>query len=282
MFYQLDETYLRGICREHIENMEMWSRRIIHETLTSAYGNDYLHKKDDNGQFLINKQIREKAERLIDNTRCIRPVDTLFFDDLKTILAHNNFYKPFFKVALDHVYPQGRDVAIEHFKRLVDIRNALSHSNPISVRQAERAVCYTNDFIDGIKQYYKEIGEDDMWNVPTIIKLTDSKGYTVDTFTNKLKQLFVTNHEFYVGEQYWLNITIDPSFSSKDYNIVWSLGNVKQVEYNDCTKFNITFTNQNISKNLYLNCKIISTNSWHKYGNFDHYICIKLTVYPPK
>ena len=76
-------------------------------------------------------------------------------------------YKDVFKIVLDNIYPDGCDEARTYLKRLVPIRNKLSHSNPISIREAERVICYCNDFVDGIKGYFEKKG---MGNMITVQK----------------------------------------------------------------------------------------------------------------
>ena len=90
------------------------------------------------------------------------------------LLCTDKFYQLMFKDILIHSYPQGNNEAREFLGRLIPIRNKLSHSNPITIREAEKAICYSNDFIDGVKEYYKKEGKDRMYNVPTIIRIIDS------------------------------------------------------------------------------------------------------------
>ena len=77
---------------------------------------------------------------------------------------------------MDNIYPDGCDEARTYLKRLIPIRNKLSHSNPISIREAERVICYCNDFVDGIKIYFEKKGMGNMFNVPHAIRLNDSLG----------------------------------------------------------------------------------------------------------
>ena len=97
------------------------------------------------------------------------------------LLCTDKFYQLMFKDILIHSYPQGNNEAREFLGRLIPIRNKLSHSNPITIREAEKAICYSNDFIDGVKEYYKKEGKDRMYNVPTIIRIIDSLGNEFNT-----------------------------------------------------------------------------------------------------
>jgi hypothetical protein len=60
--------------------------------------------------------------------------------------------------------------------RLLDPRNRLYHSNPISLHEAEQVVCYSNDIIESLKQHYGAIGMQSEYNVPTNLKFSDSFG----------------------------------------------------------------------------------------------------------
>lgn len=60
--------------------------------------------------------------------------------------------------------------------RLLDPRNRFYHSNPISLHQAEQVVCYSTDIIEFLKQHYGAIGMQSEYNVPTILKFSDSFG----------------------------------------------------------------------------------------------------------
>ena len=153
-----------------------------------------------------------------------RLVDTLFLEDIIYILCKHSLYKELFKEALDYNYPQGLDEVREFLNRIVPIRNALSHSNPISVRQAEQAICYSNDFIDGLKKYYTQKGLEKMWNVPSIIKVTDSLGNVFYPSDAIARTIFIKdkNGVFRVGDTYKISVEIDPSFEPSSYNVEWN------------------------------------------------------------
>lgn len=130
-------------------------------------------------------------------------------------------YKDVFKVVLDNIYPDGCDEARTYLKRLIPIRNKLSHSNPISIREAERAICYCNDFVDGIKLYFEKKGMGNMFNVPHAIRLNGSLGNEYLLKNDNLPEIVSiknTNGEikkFDVNDNDSLWVTMDPSFGRR-------------------------------------------------------------------
>ena len=38
MYYMYTDEELRSLCRQNIESLEMWARRIIHDQFTQKYG----------------------------------------------------------------------------------------------------------------------------------------------------------------------------------------------------------------------------------------------------
>ena len=56
-FRYLDEEQKRSICKKEIEILEIWLRRLVHESLSKVYGNNYLKHKDETNNYLINRKI---------------------------------------------------------------------------------------------------------------------------------------------------------------------------------------------------------------------------------
>ena len=215
-------------------------------------------------------------------SRYKRSVDTLFVDHIVYFLCHDKLYPKLFKEVLDEIYPDGREEARTMLSRLIPIRNPLSHSNPISIHQVERAICYTHDFIEGVKNYYKIKGEDKMWNVPTIIKIKDSLGNVFDKFDDNSTCVVHIPQSMCVGDSYSIEIEVDPTFNKDEYNILWEYKHKEYTELNNKTKFNITFTNADVSKNNYILCTIVQNKDWHKYNSWDFNVLISFSVLPPR
>jgi len=280
MFYDFTQEKLRSACRQHIESLEIWARRIIHEELCHNYGIDYFNYRFENGEYLVKNDIREKAKHMQQKEphRFLRYVDTLFLDEIIYILCKPTLYLQHFKKMLDIKYPQGVEEVREFLGRLIPIRNALSHSNPISVRDAEMAICYSNDFIDGVKIYYFNEGKEKMWNVPTILRATDSDGNVL--YTNSDGVVKIHPH-FHVGDTYTVYIEIDPSFVPSEYAIRWLKNDSMSIpEYANNASCTVTFSNSDVSESWSLICEVTSNKDWHKKGDCDDWLRLTVTVYP--
>lgn len=285
MYHDYTEEELRSYCRTCLESLETWARRLIHEKMTQKYGTSYINAKKENGEYIIKNAVRQHIQSMQkkEPDRFHQPVDTLFIDHIIYFLCNQNWYKNLFKEALDHMYPEGHAELRTFLTRLVPIRNALSHGNPISTRQAEQAICYSHDFVEGLKKYYKEKGLEQVWNVPRIIRITDSLG---NVFNNPVDGLigwsiFQTKAKFHCGDSYSVNIEVDSSFAESEYNISWSIDGKNVPEFNDSKKFIITFSEANIAASVFLQCRIISKKSWHKYSGYDCAVTLKMSVLPP-
>ncbi|GAI06690.1 unnamed protein product, partial [marine sediment metagenome] len=44
-FSRFKEEEKRSICKKKIENLEIWLRRLVHESLSEEYGSNYLEYK---------------------------------------------------------------------------------------------------------------------------------------------------------------------------------------------------------------------------------------------
>lgn len=286
MYYRYSEEELRAICRTSLETFEIWARRLIHEKMVEKYGETYIDKRFQDGNYLVRREVREHVHKMKEKEpeRFKRAVDTLFMEHIIYFLCNPDFFKNVFECALRYSYPQGREEAREFMERLVDIRNALSHSNPISMRQAEKAICYSNDFIDGIKKYQEERGQDKVWNVPRIIKVTDSLGNVFENPIdgNGVGAIFMVSQNLYCGDTYSINIEIDASFDEAEYDVKW-LHNEQELQENRNRKqYVIKFSEKDVSENYFITCRTISNKVWHKYELFDCQISLCLKVYPLK
>lgn len=285
MYHEYTQEELRQYCRNNIETLEIWARRLIHEKMVEKYGNDYVNKQFDDGNYLVKSEVRKHINGMIakEPSRFSRPVDTLFIDQIVYFLCHPVWYKDLFKSALDYIYPQGKDEAREYLNRLVPIRNPLSHSNPITMHDVERAICYSHDFIKGLKKYYKDRGEEQVWNVPQIIKVTDSLGNVFDAIEQKLAigVTFKIDQPLSCGDTYSVEIEVDTSFDKHEYDIYWAFNGFQKNEFTNRTKFTVFFTNKEVGTSRSIWCWIVSKKDWHKYGSLDSKIQLLFTVLPP-
>lgn len=285
MYYDCSEEEIRTLCRNSIESLEIWARRLIDEKMTEKYGKNYIDFCLENGTPIIKKEVcnRVKQMQQKEPKRFPRVVDALLLDDIIYILCKPEFYKNLFQDAMKYSYPHGHDEARDFLTRLIPIRNSLSHSNHISMHQAEQAVCYSNDFIESIKIYEKERGKEKVWNIPRIIRITDSLGNTFENPIDKNinSSIFIIEQKLYCGETYSIDVEIDSSFSENEYDIVWKDYTTEIFEFHNKTHFIMKLSEKDVSESHGLSCLIISHEKWHKYKFYDCKVDLLLTILPP-
>lgn len=289
MFINLSFDEIRDICRKQIESFELWSRRLIHEQFYNKLGKDYINAKINNEEFIFKKELRDKADKKFreNPARYKNAVDTFLLDDILSILCREDLYRAYFKDALI-CFAKGAQQTRHLLKRIKDPRNSLSHANPISIREAEQILCYTNDFIESLKVFYRGEGMDQEYNVPQIIKMRDSTGYEAyrNSFINADSVVFLNftkdlNHIFRPGDEYRIEVEVDPSFSSDSYNIKWSTSNAAEIkEYQNKKFFAIKFKDENVSTQYTITCRIISKKTWHKHVRYDDRFFVTIKVLP--
>ena len=177
-FHMLSEASLRTGCKEAIEALELWLRRMIEIALRPAFGEDYLNAQP-NGQYIFKQELRSRLEGRNREApeKYARPIDAALLEDEIYIVCHQPVYGEHFRPFFEFSYPHSsRDQVRSFLERLVDPRNSLMHSNPISVRQAEQVICYSYDVIESIKAHLEELNMGREYNAPRIIKLSDSNG----------------------------------------------------------------------------------------------------------
>ena len=221
-------------------------------------------------------------------TRFPKAVDTLYLEDMIYILCRNDLYDEYFAPFLIKMYPEGVNELRTFLSRLIPIRNKLSHTNPFSIRDAEQCICYCNDFIECVKDYFIMTNQDREFNIPTIIKVVDSLGneYIIkdgragedlkinDPATNKPKI-------FFHNEQFSLELTTDPAFEDSSFSIKWPQKNGIEV-LNGGKKANITITDELVGDPVLLICRLVTNNDWHRFLKYDQQLLIQFKALPPR
>lgn len=293
MYYHLPINILRDMCRTTIESLEKWLRRLIDEKLSNEIGENYLWHQDKSDNFLFKKSIRENVRKRRENepTRYPRDIDAVLLDDAVDIILHPIFYKEYFREALISAFPNGVDEARTFFNRIIEPRNYLSHANTISIRQAEQVICYTNDIIDSLKKYYEHEGMKKLYNAPSIIQLTDSKGNTfyssqIDNSRNNTGRASINlqniGNELYPGDTIRLEIEVDPSFKEEEYTINWIYSGTNPTPIKAGREFNLVIDNSHVSKEFTVFCTVTSIGrDWHSLGDCDDQLSVTYRVLPP-
>lgn len=277
-------SQIRDVCWKDIENAEHWARRLIHEVLSEQYGSDYFNYADESGNRLFKNEIIKTLQKRVDSDRNRFPrlVDALFLENIIDILCNDSLFAKHFKPALKGAYPCGKEDAKHHLSIIKDVRNKYTHSNTISIRDAERAICYCHDFVDSLRTYYQTIGKEKDYNVPTFLKLTDSQGMT-HYFSS---QTVLDGYEIRLrsGDIYRVEVEVDPTFKPSDYKIQWTyewdFRELKKAH--NQTSIDIVITNAMVGRHLKIHCHIISNKDWHKHGWYDDsFSYIISTILPP-
>lgn len=292
-FYSLSQDEIRIYCKNAIESLEHWLRRLVDETFTKAHGSNYIDAKDENGQNLINNSIKKEInDRIsIEPTRYARPIDAVVLETLIKVVCRPELYNNYFKNALEKAFPLGSEDARKRLELLIPPRNCLSHANAISVRQAEQVVCYSNDVIDSIKEYYVEENKAELYNAPTIIKVTDSLGNTVHSTQISRNNTgrgfcdFSINERTYLypNDKITIEVEVDPSFPNPDYKVTWVYHEMSdEHKILESKKLELNIEDKHVCEDFVVYCQVTSDKNWHRCRDCDDSVAIKYKVLPPR
>ena len=115
-----------------------------------------------------------------------------------------------------------------------------------------------------------------MWNVPTIIRITDSLGRDLYNQIKSNKDVVL-----HVGDTYYIDVEVDPSFERESYTIKWTVADSFVVdEFYNKNRFMKKFTTSDVNERFSIICEIISSNDWHKMGDTDDWFRTTLCILP--
>ncbi len=283
--HSVPESELREHCRRAIEGLELWLRRLIDNKLSDAFGSNYIDATRADGSRVIRAELaRDLTERVSrEPNRFSRPIDAALLDEEISIICNPVLYEDHFKDALRGVFPQGHESARTFLQRLVPIRNALYHANPLSVHDAYRVLCYSMDVIEGLKTYYARTNMSQVFNVPTVVRVSDSLGHVVDrpsSIQNTIDYSRDDSVRLQCGDTLSIEVDVDPTFDPQSYEIEWQIANIGGPMPRG-RKFHWLLTDRYVSARLCIVCRVISKKTWHKLGSFDDQIDIGYRVLPP-
>lgn len=281
----IEIDYIREKCRSRIESVEIWIRRIIDEELTKQYGSDYINIKVSDDAYLIKKEIRDNINSRFANGTFPRSIDAGYFENFIDIFCNPNLYNTFFKKYMidfyPHTIPNGHIYLKFLFERLKSIRNNLSHANSLSIRDAEFVLSLTTELIESFKAYYKKEGMQQEYNVPQIIKITDSFGNVI------IRRNFdiVEHHDFSnkpechlrPGDTLSIEVEVDPSYTEARYQ--FRFGGARDYSYDK--KLIYIIKNSDVNPKKVIHCQIRSDKEWHKTFNLDDQVSVYYKVLPP-
>lgn len=290
MLHWMAESEIRDHCKRAIEGLEYWLRRLIDNKLSDVFGAGYVDATRADGSRIIRSELvrdltnRSKAE----HRRFPRIIDAAFLDEQIDIICNPVLYNECFKDSLESLFPQGNEVARTTLRRLIAPRNSLYHSNPLSVHDAYRVLCYSMDVVETLKSDYARINMAQQYNVPTVIKVSDSLGQVVhlsnsNRHPNGSAMIdYSSNESCYLrcGDALSIEVEVDPTFDSRDYEIEWLIANVGGPKIVG-PKFTLVLTDHYVSTRFCAVCQVRSKKNWHKLGTIDDQIDIAYRVLPP-
>lgn len=287
--HNMKDADIRSSCKEKIESLEHWLRRLIEDTLTPVYG-DYFEYTDEKGNRLISTKLAQQVEdrRSKEPSRYPRKIDAVLLDDAIAIICKHELFKQHFGKALKYAFPDGAEEARTFLSRLNEPRNNLAHANPISTRQAEQIICYANDVIESLKKYYSDLGMQQEYNVPLILKFIDSFGNvrSRNQFNEHVGYglLYFTEDPRFVlrpGDILTVEIEVDPSFNQEEYQIEWTQ-NKHSDPLNRSSVNTIPITVKEVGEMFCVTCNIISKKEWHRLScGRDDELNVYYKVLPP-
>jgi hypothetical protein len=165
--------------------------------------------------------------------------------------------------------------------RIKSIRNNLSHANSISLRDAEFVLSNTTELIDSFKALYAMEGKQQEYNVPQIIKITDSFGNVIirKNFDIVEHHDFTTNPKCHLrpGDILSIEVEIDPSYTEAKYQ--FRFGGARDYSYE--SKLIYEIKNSDVNPRKVIHCQVRSDKEWHKTFNLDDQISVYYKVLPP-
>lgn len=288
--HAISEAELREHCRRALDGLERWLRRLVDENLTAAYGPNYLSACRPSGDRVINadttRRIIQRAA--VEPVKFPRAIDAADLDDTIRIICNPELYVAHFTNALSDAFPEGCVEAKTFLLRLVPPRNALSHARPISIHEAHRVLCYSQDVVAALKVHYGKNQMQKQYNVPTVIRIVDSLGHEISlSDSNRHRDgpamIDFSQNELAVlrcGDSISIEVDIDPSFEPDAYEVRWLIANVGGAATFG-RRFSLHLTQQHVATRFCVVCYVTSKAEWHKIGTFDDQVDIAYRVLPP-
>jgi len=284
--HALSDDERRSHCRREIEALELWLRRLVHDTFSDAYGAAYLDAKGDDGNQLFNAEMSRNiaARRIKDPSRDSRPINATTLDELVKVICKTQTYNQHFRDALRVAFPEGNQEARTFLDRVVEIRNNLSHANPITVHDAARAICYTQDVIASCKEHYASMNMQKEYNVPMIIKVSDTLG-NIHQRAGDDDRICKFNKDgsrrLYPGDRLTIEVEVDPTFDRSSYRVEWSWHSNGRQELRDADRFTIDIDNSHVGEEFEITCALVTNRDWHRRRHWDELVFLSYKILPP-
>lgn len=284
LLWNMSDLEARDLCKHRIDMMERWSRRLLDELFKTTYGEDYFESEVAAGQPLVKSSIKRQVEgRMIDNPgRFARKVDALVIEDLEYFFCREDLYPALFKNVFEPFFSGLREVRAV-INRISNIRNKIAHGNHLSQHELEQGVCYSNDFIVVFINYYKKIGKEKDYNVPTFLSFCDSIGRSLfrddqsciweidDSLVFKDSSSDGSEYHLRSGESYRLSLEVDDSFLVDFYKIEWCVicGLSNGIAKGNGNVIEFMVDDKCVSQALTIYAYLTTKRTWHRFGSME-------------
>lgn len=269
IFNKYTEQEIRSFSRQALETLEYWLRQVVDEAMKNKFGDNYLDALDNGGSPILSVKriVTIKERQSLEKERYVRIIDAALLDDIISIVCHPSLYNPVFKSYFMLNFPNGVNELRVILNRLIEPRNKLSHANPISHRQAQQIICYSNDIIDSIKFFYSQNNMHAEFNVPRFTKFKDSFGNEIHFDKNApyAAANFINSKDSVLrpGDTLEIEIEIDSSFQDDEYTITWRA--IKKIpDFGNTKKISLLIEENHIGAEFNIQCVIKSNKTWHR------------------
>lgn len=274
---------LRNFCWKRLQTLEIWLRNLIHLQLSNFFNKDYFQNAMLSGNYIFSSEIRRHVQTRIEKepSRFRLPIDALLLEQEISIICKTDVFKKFFKEPLSLCFPNGPEEAKTILSRLIPIRNSLAHSNNITIHEAERVFCYSDDVIFSLSEYYKKMNLNQEYNTPRFVRFTDSVGNNFVINSTEEELDFSKEILLRPGQTIRFEVDVDTVFPQTDYLIKWYVGYQAVPETGEGHSFELTLLPKHVSTRFCLSATLISKNEWHRHSNYDSQVTIYYKVLPP-
>jgi hypothetical protein len=268
----VDRVALREDTRRAIENLELWLRRWIDAKMRSTFGNAYLDH-EVSGNRVVKKKIVDSLRQRVaaEPARYPRDIDAIHLDDAIAITCHPQCFS-LFSAGYTDLFPQASVSTIKALmERIVSARHRVSHANEIALQDALRVISMSFDVVEAIKKQFEMQNRGREFNVPTLVKISDSFGGVWHQGQQK-----PPSHTVYPGDSVTVYAEVDPTFDAASYQIRWQAGSSSHIGH----QFTYTFTVADVGELFVLWCRVVQSKPWHRRNGYDDQYKIPFQVLP--
>lgn len=278
---QMERVQREELARRYVQGAENWLRKLLHHQLSNQFGQQYI----TNGPWKNEVKEHVKGMKSKHQGRFMREIDATTFEQAIYLVCHNDYWKTLFEPALLSAYPNGRNEAKTFLERIKDIRNDVSHGDGCTARQLERAICYSNDLADSIKEFFRGLDMQREYDVPLIVQYTDNRGNksTMEEVPLDMSARFIDwrgsgSGDLRPGDNLVAEVEIDPNFDRSEYSVNWCVYGHEKSEGNIAS---IKIEKRHVGEQLEVRFEIISTRDWHRQNGRDDFLSAIYRVLPP-